>query len=62
MKNIKLATLVFALLTTSAFADFTIKDLFVSGGTQTTQEGDKGSKDTKDSKETSTHRTHKNCI
>jgi len=33
MKNIALTTVVLAFMTTSAFADFTIKDLFVSGGT-----------------------------
>jgi hypothetical protein len=33
MNNIKIAIITLALMTTSAFADFTIKDLFVSGGT-----------------------------
>ncbi len=33
MNKIKIVTMVLALMTTSAFADFTVKDLFVSGGT-----------------------------
>ncbi|CAA6814155.1 MAG: Unknown protein, partial [uncultured Sulfurovum sp.] len=30
------------------FADFTIKDLFVSGGTKTSDQGAKSNQDTKD--------------
>jgi hypothetical protein len=33
MKKIALSTLILAFMTTSVFADFTIKDLFVEGGT-----------------------------
>lgn len=33
MKNIKIVTIALLLMTTTAFADFTIADLFVSGGT-----------------------------
>lgn len=32
MKNIQIATIIFALMSVSAQADFTIKDLFISGG------------------------------
>lgn len=45
MKNIKIVTITLALMTSSAFADFTIKDLFISGGTQTIQDGTKDSHD-----------------
>ena len=35
MNTIKITIITLALMTTASFADFTIKDLFVSGGTQT---------------------------
>lgn len=41
MNNIKIVTITLALMTTTVCADFTIKDLFVSGGTQTIQDGTK---------------------
>ena len=41
MNTIKIALITLALMTTSALADFTVKDLFVSGGTQ----GEERSKD-----------------
>jgi hypothetical protein len=56
MKNIKIVTISLALMTTSAFSDFTIKDLFVSGGTQS-EENIKDGKN-KDKK----IRTHQDCI
>lgn len=42
MKNIQIATIIFALMSVSAQADFTVKDLFVSGGTKTTDKNAKG--------------------
>jgi len=48
MNTIKTVIITLALMTTAAFADFTIKDLFVSGGTQT----EEGKKDKSDHKST----------
>jgi hypothetical protein len=56
MNTIKIILITLALMTTSAFADFTIKDLFVSGGTHS----DEGSKDK--SKDDKKERTHQDCI
>jgi len=48
MNTIKITIITLALMTTAAFADFTIKDLFVSGGTQS----EEGKKDKPDNKNT----------
>ena len=53
MNTIKTAVLTLTLMTTMSFADFTIKDLFTSGGTQTTEDGAKDKHDEK---------THEDCI
>ena len=54
MKNIKVITIVLALCTSTAFADFTIKDLFVSGGTSKPVDKSK----TDDSKDKDSHKKH----
>ena len=51
MKNIKIITITLVLMTTSAFSDFTIKDLFVSGGTKSTEEAIKDKRDNKSTDE-----------
>ena len=48
MNTIKITIITLALMTTASFADFTIKDLFVSGGTQS----EEGKKDKSDHKST----------
>ena len=51
MKNIKTAIITLALMTTTAFADFTIKDLFVSGGTSSSEDAKKDKRDQKSTDE-----------
>ena len=56
MKNIKIIAMTLTLMTTFTFADFTIKDLFISGGTPSTENVKDGAKN--DKKE----RTHQDCM
>jgi hypothetical protein len=51
MNTIKITLITLALMTTSAFADFTIKDLFVSGGTTSSEDAKKDKKDDKNTDE-----------
>ena len=50
MNTSKTVIITLTLMTTVVFADFTIKDLFVSGGTHTTEESTHSTDGTKDSK------------
>ncbi len=56
MNSFKIILVTLLLMTSSSFADFTIKDLFVSGGTQS-QDADQDTK-SKEKKE----RTHQDCV
>jgi hypothetical protein len=51
MNTIKITVITLALMTTAAFADFTIKDLFVSGGTTSSEDGKKDKADSKSTDE-----------
>ena len=51
MNIIKTVTITLAFMTSTAFADFTIKDLFISGGTVTTEESGKANNDGKGAKD-----------
>ena len=51
MNTIKTAIITLTLITTTAFADFTIKDLFVSGGTSTSEDAKKDKADHKSTDE-----------
>ena len=56
MNNIKIVTITLALMSTTAFADFTIKDLFTSGGTKTTQKYIENNDDTQGNHHNKTHK------